>query len=513
MPRRSSSPTATTWSYGELQDAVARLARRLIDVGVEPGDRVAVQVEKSPQALFTYLACFQAGAVYLPLNTAYTGPEVSYFLSDAKPRCFRLRSPPRRRAGADRGGGRGHRDPEHGRGRLRHPDEGLEALAPMREVVERDPDDLAAICYTSGTTGRSKGAMLSHRNLESNARTLHEIWGFQDGDVLLHALPLFHVHGLFVASNTALLNGSKMIFLPKFDAGQVIRLLPRASVMMGVPTFYVRLLEREDFTRDVAADMRLFISGSAPLQPETWRQFRERTGFEILERYGMTEAGMITSNPLDGARRPGTVGFPLPDVQVRVAKEDGTVLDRGEIGVLEIKGPNLFQGYWNKPEKTAEEFRSGRLLHHRRQRQDRRPRLRPDRRPGEGPDHLRRLQRLPQGDRAALDALDGVKESAVFGVPHPDFGEAVAALVVAEDGKEDTLSEQGLIDACRTQLAGYKTPSASSSPTPCPGTPWARCRRRSCARSTRVRSRGRRSWFVRPSDMLRHDAPLGACSA
>ena len=448
----------TTWSYGQLQDAVARLARRLTDVGVEPGDRVAVQVEKSPQALFTYLACFQAGAVYLPLNTAYTGPEVAYFLSDAKPRCF-ICDPRRADELAPIAGEAGvtailNMDPA-GFGTLT---QGLEALAPMREVVARDPDDLAAICYTSGTTGRSKGAMLSHRNLESNARTLHEIWGFQDGDVLLHALPLFHVHGLFVASNTALLNGSKMIFLPKFDAGQVIRLLPRASVMMGVPTFYVRLLEREDFTRDVAADMRLFISGSAPLQPETWRQFRERTGFEILERYGMTEAGMITSNPLDGARRPGTVGFPLPDVQVRVATQDGTVLDREEIGILEIKGPNLFQGYWNKPEKTAEEFRPDGFF------------ITGDNAKIDDRGYVQIVGRAkdliisggynvyPKEIELALDAMDGVKESAVFGVPHPDFGEAVAALVVAEDGKADTLSEQGLIDACRTQLAGYKTP-------------------------------------------------------
>jgi malonyl-CoA/methylmalonyl-CoA synthetase len=447
-----------TWTYGELQDAVARLARRLVEVGVEPGDRVAVQVEKSPQALFTYLACFKAGAVYLPLNTAYTGPEVSYFLSDAKPRCF-ICDPRRADELAPIAGEAGvtailNMDPT-GFGTLT---EGLETLEPMTDVVERDPDDLAAICYTSGTTGRSKGAMLSHRNLESNARTLRDIWGFQDGDVLLHALPLFHVHGLFVASNTALLNGSKMIFLPKFDADQVIRLLPRARVMMGVPTFYVRLLERDEVTKDLVANMRLFISGSAPLQPETWRQFKQRTGFEILERYGMTEAGMITSNPLDGERRPGTVGYPLPDVQVRVAKEDGTVLDRGEIGVLEIKGPNLFQGYWNKPEKTAEEFRPDGFF------------ITGDNAKIDARGYVQIVGRAkdliisggynvyPKEVELTLDALDGVKESAVFGVPHPDFGEAVTAMVVAEAGKESALSEQGLIDACRTQLAGYKTP-------------------------------------------------------
>ncbi|MBK1697889.1 malonate--CoA ligase [Rhodovibrio salinarum] len=448
----------TTWSYAQLTDQVGRLARRLVEAGVEPGDRVAIQVDKSPQALFTYLACFQAGAVYLPLNTAYTGPEVSYFLSDAQPRCF-VCDPRRADELAPIAGEAGvsavlNMDPT-GAGTLT---DGLDAVTPMREVVERDPDDLAAICYTSGTTGRSKGAMLSHRNLESNARTLHSYWGFQDGDVLLHALPLFHVHGLFVASNTALLNGSKMLFLPKFDADQVTRLLPKASVMMGVPTFYVRLLERDDFTKDLVAKMRLFVSGSAPLQPETWRQFKERTGFEILERYGMTEAGMITSNPLNGERRPGTVGFPLPNVQVRVAKEDGTVLGTEEIGILEIKGPNLFQGYWNKPEKTAEEFRPDGFF------------ITGDNAKIDDRGYVHIVGRAkdliisggynvyPKEIELTLDAMNGVKESAVFGVPHPDFGEAVTAMVVAEAGKEDTLSEKGLIDACRTQIAGYKTP-------------------------------------------------------
>jgi malonyl-CoA/methylmalonyl-CoA synthetase len=254
------------------------------------------------------------------------------------------------------------------------------------------------------------------------------------------------------------LNGSKMLFLPKFDADQVIRLLPKARVMMGVPTFYVRLLEREDFTQDLVAHMRLFVSGSAPLQPETWRQFKQRTGFEILERYGMTEAGMITSNPLDGERRPGTVGYPLPDVQVRVAKEDGTVLEREEIGILEIKGPNLFQGYWNKPEKTAEEFRPDGFF------------ITGDNAKIDGRGYVHIVGRAkdliisggynvyPKEIELTLDAMEGVKESAVFGVPHPDFGEAVTAMVVAEAGQESALSEQGLIDACRTQLAGYKTP-------------------------------------------------------
>jgi malonyl-CoA/methylmalonyl-CoA synthetase len=448
----------TTWSYGELESEVGRLARRLTELGVHPGDRVAVQVAKSPRALFTYLACFKAGAIYLPLNTAYTAAEVEYFLSDATPRVFVCDparadelAPVAGRAGVDRVV---TLNPE-GRGSLT---DGLESLAPLAKTVPREPDDIAAICYTSGTTGRSKGAMLSHRNLESNARALHRIWGFRDGDVLLHALPLFHVHGLFVASNTALLNGSKMLFLPKFDVDEVIRLLPRATVMMGVPTFYVRLLERADVTAELVSHMRLFVSGSAPLQPETWRQFKQRTGFEILERYGMTEAGMITSNPLDGDRRPGTVGFPLPGVELRVCDEAGRELGRDEIGVLEIRGPNLFHGYWNKPEKTAEEMRADGFF------------ITGDNAKIDADGYVHIVGRAkdliisggynvyPKEVELTLDALDGVKESAVFGVPHPDLGEAVTALVVPEAGRAAELSESGLIQAVRQQLAGYKTP-------------------------------------------------------
>ena len=447
-----------TWSYGDLETEVGRLARRLIDLGVQPGDRVAVQVEKSPRALFLYLACFKAGAIYLPLNTAYKGGEIAYFLGDAEPAVF-VCDPAREdelKPIADKAGVAAVATLDAGgRGSLA---DGLDGLQPLAETVPRQADDIAAICYTSGTTGRSKGAMLTHRNLESNARTLHSYWGFQPGDVLLHMLPLFHVHGLFVASNTALLNGSKMIFLPKFDAGEAIRLLPKATVMMGVPTFYVRLLERDDFSAETCRNMRLFVAGSAPLQPETWRAFRERTGFEILERYGMTEAGMICSNPLNDERRPGTVGYPLPEIQVRVAKEDGTVLGTDEIGVLEIKGPNLFKGYWNKPDKTAEEFRPDGFF------------ITGDNAKIDARGYVHIVGRAkdliisggynvyPKEIELLIDAMEGVKESAVFGVPHPDFGEAVTAMVVPEAGKPDALSEQGIVQAVKAELANYKVP-------------------------------------------------------
>jgi len=446
----------TTWSYGELERETGRIARLLLDLGVAPGDRVAVQVEKSPRALFTYLACLKAGAVYLPLNTAYKGGEIAYFLGDAEPTAFVC--DPARQAElqpiAEKAGVRQVLTLDSdGAGTLA---ERAAACSSECETASRAADDLAAICYTSGTTGRSKGAMLSHRNLSSNALTLHEAWGFRPGDVLLHALPLFHVHGLFVASNTALLNGSKMIFLPRFDAEEVIRLLPGATVMMGVPTFYVRLLEHPGFTPEVCRNMRLFISGSAPLRAEDSDAFHARTGFRILERYGMTEAGMITSNPLDGDRRPGTVGFPLPGVEVRVADSDGKALPRGEVGILEIKGPNLFQGYWRMPDKTAEEFRPDGYF------------ITGDNTFVDDDGYVHIVGRAkdliisggynvyPKEVEIVIDGLDGVKESAVFGVPHPDFGEAVTAAVVPEPGARP--DEAAIIQAVKAELANYKVP-------------------------------------------------------
>ncbi|WP_366556153.1 malonate--CoA ligase [Aquibaculum sediminis] len=443
-------------AYANLEAMAGRYAALLRQLGVKPGDRVAVQTEKSPNALYFYLGCIQAGAVYLPLNTAYKKAEVSYFLNDAEPTLVvcRPESLSEIREVAQAAGVAHVRTLDSdGGGSLT---EAAMALAPDPEIEPRSDDDLAAILYTSGTTGRSKGAMLTHRNLSSNAFALHEIWGFREGDVLLHALPIFHVHGLFVATNTTLANGSSMIFLPRFDADEVVRLLPKATLMMGVPTFYVRLLQHPGFTRELAAHMRLFISGSAPLLEETFASFEERTGQRILERYGMTEAGMITSNPYEGERRAGTVGFPLPEVEVRVTDDSGKILGRDEIGVLEAKGPNIFKGYWRMPEKTAEEFRSdGFFITGDISKID-----------AEGYVHIvGRAKDLiisggynvyPKEIELVIDALPGVVESAVIGLSHPDFGEAVTA-VVKRSAPEST-DEDAIMEATKEALAGFKVP-------------------------------------------------------
>jgi malonyl-CoA/methylmalonyl-CoA synthetase len=373
------TPEGRLVAYGELEAATARLADLLAARGVAKGDRVAAIVEKSPEAIFLYLATLRAGGVYLPLNTAYTKAEVGYFLGDAEPKITVCR-PEAEAALAPivaATGGQVLTLGQAGEGSLIAASRKLPADF---EPVSAASDDVAALLYTSGTTGRAKGAMMSHGNLASNALALHRIWGFEAEDVLLHALPIFHTHGLFVAINCLLLNGTKMLFLPRFDAGEVIGLLPRATVMMGVPTFYTRLLARPDFDAGVCRNMRLFISGSAPLLEETFRDFNERTGHTILERYGMTETGMNTSNPLKGERRAGTVGFPLPQVEVRVTGKDGEVLGPGKVGVLELRGPNVFKGYWRRPEQTAEEFRADGFF--------------------VTGDISRRLQRLPQGGRA-----------------------------------------------------------------------------------------------------------------
>jgi malonyl-CoA/methylmalonyl-CoA synthetase len=349
------------YTYGNVQDVTARFAAALIESGLKPGDRVAAQVPKSIEALMLYLATVRAGGVFLPLNTAYTPAEIEYFIGDAEPRIF-LCDPKDAAAYREMTGRLGvhldtfglWRNETHSAGTFfdRVPD------SADFETIPRSPDDLAAILYTSGTTGRSKGAMLSHRNLLSNAETLVEAWRMSGDDVLLHTLPIFHTHGLFVASNPVMLAGGKLIFLGGFNADAVIEHLPSATVMMGVPTFYTRLLAREDFTRDLCANMRLFTSGSAPLLAETHRAFETRTGHRILERYGMTETNMNTSNPYDGERRAGTVGFPLPGVDLRIVGADGAPVPEGEIGTIEVRGDNVCKGYWRMPEKTKEEMRA-----------------------------------------------------------------------------------------------------------------------------------------------------------
>ncbi len=445
----------TCVSYGEIGARSGRLAGLLENLGVVPGDRVLVQVGKSPEAVVLYLACLRAGAIFLPLNTAYTAREVEYFLGDAEPRL--VVCDPRAEAELaplaqqvnamlltlDTVGG----------GTLM----GLDQEAPASDlVVPRAGDDLAAILYTSGTTGRSKGAMLSHDNLASNALVLHEYWGWRQGDVLIHALPIFHVHGLFVALHTALLNGSPMLWLEKFDADAIIARLPRATVLMGVPTFYVRLLEDPRLDRDLVSNMRLFVAGSAPLLEETFNGFEERTGHRILERYGMTEAGMITSNPYDGDRLAGTVGYFLPGVSGRVADEQGNEVARGEPGVLEIRGPNVFRGYWRMPEKTAEEFRAdGHFITGdvATMAEDSRISI-----VGRAKDLVISggYNVYPKEIELLIDAIPGVRESAVIGVPHPDFGEAVTAVVVPDGSTE--LDEAGVQSALAGELAKFKQP-------------------------------------------------------
>jgi malonyl-CoA/methylmalonyl-CoA synthetase len=449
-------PDGARVSYGDLFGVVERLASFLIQRGVVPGDRVAVQVEKSWQNLALYLACVRAGAVYLPLNTAYPLAELDYFIGDAQPSIVVARPDAVegiRQLCAKRGQGIVESLDVDGRGSL------LDAApsVPILPPVDRAPDDLAAILYTSGTTGRSKGAMLTHENLLSNARTLKDCWRFGSTDVLLHALPIFHTHGLFVACNVLLLAGGTMIFLPKFDADEIMRLMPKATSMMGVPTFYVRLLEHAGLTREATKHMRLFTSGSAPLLAETHRAFRERTGHAILERYGMTETNMNTSNPYDGERVAGTVGLPLPGVELRVAdSESGLALAPGAIGILEVRGPNVFPGYWRMPEKTRAEFRpDGFFITGDIAKIDER-----------GYVHIvGRAKDLvitggynvyPKEVETEIDAIPGVAESAVIGVPHPDFGEGVAAVVVRATGAN--LGEDEVIAALADRLAKFKQP-------------------------------------------------------
>ena len=442
----------------DLLDLSGRLAAALVRLGVRPGDRVAAQVEKSAEALMLYLASLRAGAVYLPLNTAYTAGELRYFLGDAEPALFVCR-PEASEAMAGLAAEVGVPNVET----LGERDDGsLMDLARDTTTdgvdVPRATDDLAAILYTSGTTGRSKGAMLTHGNLASNAKTLAEAWRFTDRDRLLHALPIFHTHGLFVATNVALVSGAPLILLPRFDADEVVRLLPDATAMMGVPTFYTRLLARQDFTRDLVAHMRLFVSGSAPLSAETHREFQDRTGHAILERYGMTETNMITSNPYEGGPRvPGSVGPPLPGVEVRVADaETGRSLPQGEVGMIEVRGPNVFQGYWRMPEKTKAEFRDdGFFVTGDLGRFDRRGYVAIV---GRGKDLIISggFNVYPAEVEGAVEALPGVAECAVVGVPHPDFGEGVLAVVVAKPGA--SLDERGMVAALAGELAKYKLP-------------------------------------------------------
>ncbi len=451
---------ACYYSWRDLERGTAKIANLFASLDLPPGSRIAAQVEKSPEALMLYLATVRAGFVYLPLNTAYRSAEMAYFIDDAMPAVvvcsphnFGWVSQLAFKSGTHHVFTLG--EPYQGKNSgsllsraLHQPD--------SFETAQKNPDDLAAILYTSGTTGRSKGAMLTHCNLAANIRVLHQYWQWRKGDVLLHALPLFHIHGLFVAAHGALMNGSKMIFLSKFDSSKVMRHLPRSSIFMGVPTYYVRLLADAEFSRAVCTNIRLFISGSAPLLNETFHAFAEKTGHTILERYGMSETAMLTSNPYDGQRKAGTVGLPLPGVSVRVMNAEGTVCETEEIGDIQVQGPNVFSGYWKMPEKTAEEFTADGFF-----------------KTGDvgyfdTDGYLSIVGRskdliisggynvYPKEIESVIDEITGVQESAVIGVPHADFGEAVTAIIVRH--KHDTLTEEQVISTLKAQIANYKIP-------------------------------------------------------
>ncbi|WFU33228.1 malonyl-CoA synthase [Bradyrhizobium brasilense] len=443
-------------SYGDLIARAGQMANVLVERGVKPGDRVAAQTEKSVSALVLYLATVRAGGVYLPLNTAYTLNELEYFITDAEPALV-VCDPSKQdgiRAIAAKVGAKVETLGASGKGSLT---EAADKSAKEFATVPRGNNDLAAILYTSGTTGRSKGAMLSHDNLASNSYSLVDYWRFTDKDVLVHALPIYHTHGLFVASNVTLFARASMIFLPKFDPDVIIKLMSRATVMMGVPTFYTRLLQNPGLNKDTTRHMRLFISGSAPLLADTHREWSDRTGHAVLERYGMTETNMNTSNPYDGDRVPGAVGFALPGVSVRVTDpETGKELARETIGMIEVKGPNVFQGYWRMPEKTKAEFRADGFF------------ITGDLGKIDDKGYVHILGRgkdlvisggfnvYPKEIESEIDAMPGVIESAVIGVPHADFGEGVTAVLVCSKGAD--VSEASVLKALDGRLAKFKMP-------------------------------------------------------
>jgi malonyl-CoA/methylmalonyl-CoA synthetase len=451
------------YTFGDIERASAMIANLLGSLELPSDARVAVHTDKSVEGLLLYLAVLRAGYTYLPLNNAYRAAELDYFIGNAKPSvvvcaskdfddisriAFKYGTSHVFTLDTDRTGSLLQRAAQH---------------SDHHVAVAREADDLAAILYTSGTTGRSKGAMLTHGNLLSNAQTLKAFWGWrpasQGGDVLIHALPIFHVHGLFVGIHGALLNGSRMIWFNRFDPKAVVARLPEASVFMGVPTLYVRMLAEPGLTSRACSSMRVFIAGSAPLLPETFDAWRERTGHTIVERYGMSETVMLTSNPYhatDGQRRAGTVGQPLPGVQLRIHNDDGTAAGVDEIAGIQVRGPNVFKGYWLMPEKTKEEFtadgwfKTGDV--------------------GKVDAHgvvtiVGRSKDLvisggfnvyPAEIEGYLNEMPGVAESAVIGVPHPDFGEAVVAVIVAKPAAQ--LNTDQMIASLKQRIANFKVP-------------------------------------------------------
>ena len=445
-----------TVSHEEFLALAARIANTITHLGIMPGDRVAAQIKKSPETLALYAACVQAGFIFLPLNTAYTADELSYFIEDSGASLIICDADnhPSLSALGTRFDAAVETLNADGTGSLI---EKANEQPSSFETVDRDTNDLAALLYTSGTTGRSKGAMLTQGNLLSNAEVLVSEWRFTHADVLIHALPIFHTHGLFVATNIALLAGSSMIFIPRFDVNDIINALPKATTLMGVPTFYTRLLGDTRFTKELTSHMRLFVSGSAPLLAETHVQFEERTGHRILERYGMTETNMNTSNPYDGERRAGTVGFPLPGVEVVITDtKTGKLMANGDTGSIEVRGPNVFKGYWQMPEKTAAELRENGFF------------ITGDLGKMDEDGYIQIVGRdkdliisggfniYPKEIELILDEQPGVLESAVVGVPHPDFGETAIGVIIAQPGQTPDLGQ--ILKGVESSLARYKHP-------------------------------------------------------
>lgn len=449
------TPEGLRWTYGDADREIEALTAQLQRLGLNPGDRLLVQTEKSPQALFLYFACARAGGIYLPLNTDYTPSELTYFIGDAEPKIIVCRSAA---LSLFKGIAEGMAAAPVLLTLDREGSGSFAAASPDQRAsaIHRAPNDVAAILYTSGTTGKPKGAMLTHANLCANAQTLVQLWRFSPADTLLHILPIFHVHGLFVAVHCAVFSGAGLLFMTKFEPAQVIAHMARASVLMGVPTHYTRLLSEPTLTRAAAQTMRLFIAGSAPLSADTFRAFEERTGHCVLERYGMTETGMLTSNPYDGPRVPGSVGKPLPDVALRIADaQSGQPLATGEVGIVEVRGPNVFAGYWRNPEKTATEFKPDGFF------------ITGDMGfiDSQGYVHLvgrakdliitGGLNVYPKEIEALLDERPEIAESAVIGIPHPDFGEAVIAVIKPSTASLDLAI---IRSALRESLAPFKVP-------------------------------------------------------
>jgi len=451
----ASTQDGRTVTYSDFFRGAETYASALISKGILPGDRVAVQLEKSLEVLQLYVGTILAGAAFLPLNTAYTPAEVEYFLGDATPRVFVCASESKNKLGqVTQKCGVASLETMNSDGSGSLP-EIAASQTQYTGAVPRSKDDLAAILYTSGTTGRSKGAMLSHENLWSNAETLRTYWDFTRADTLIHALPIYHTHGLFVATNTTLAAGSSLDFMTKFEPDAIIDSMAHATVLMGVPTFYVRLLSHENLDKKHTQNMRLFVSGSAPLLSETHELWQEKTGHAILERYGMTETNMNTSNPYNGERRAGTVGHPLPGVEVRIMKGEEE-LPQGEIGSIEVRGPNVFSGYWQMPEKTKEELRDNGFF------------ITGDLGQIDEQGYISIIGRskdliitggfnvYPKELEIMIDDIEGVVESAVIGLPHPDFGEGVCAVIVKNHNSD--LSETVVTDAIKGDLAKFKQP-------------------------------------------------------